>query len=286
MPKTAKTTKKSKYLTPREIQLAELDMLLAFDKFAKKYNIRYFLYAGTALGAVRHKGFIPWDDDIDIAISRTEYNKLIKLVSEGKWTDEKLEFVFPELQDEPKFLMGKLYDRNIQTDADDSVDSCNLWLDFFQLDGLSENYRKDFARNAKYIRNFLRLRTSRLGVENNRNYKKLPLYRRILSTTRRQYWKIKNYSKYVEIIRSSHQKYDCETSPYVCNNTWSLSQGDIIPREDIEKPNKVTFEGHNFYIFGHHDKYLSNRYGNYMQLPPEDQRVTHALKAWRIDDEK
>lgn len=71
-----------KFLTKREIQLAELGILKNFIKVCDKNKLTYWLYAGTALGAARHKGFIPWDDDIDVIMPRPDYEKLINLCRE------------------------------------------------------------------------------------------------------------------------------------------------------------------------------------------------------------
>jgi len=67
----------------RKLQLTELEMLKDIDRFCKEYQIEYFIAYGTALGAVRHRGFIPWDDDIDICMKRTEYNKFLKLAKKN-----------------------------------------------------------------------------------------------------------------------------------------------------------------------------------------------------------
>ena len=64
-----------------ELQTQLLDVLNVFDKIAKEHNISYGLYAGTFLGAVRHKGFIPWDDDVDVILKREDYDKLVKILS-------------------------------------------------------------------------------------------------------------------------------------------------------------------------------------------------------------
>ena len=68
-----------KYLTAREIQLYELDILYKFVEICKEYNLRYYLSGGTLLGAIRHKGFIPWDDDIDLAMPRKDFLNLVKM---------------------------------------------------------------------------------------------------------------------------------------------------------------------------------------------------------------
>ena len=72
---------KKKYLTLKEIHKEETNMLKKLIEFLNENNITYYVWAGTYLGAVRHKGFIPWDDDIDIAITRPEYNKMLKIIS-------------------------------------------------------------------------------------------------------------------------------------------------------------------------------------------------------------
>ena len=66
------------FLTTEDVQKKELDILLAFDSFCKERNIEYSLAGGSLLGAIRHKGFIPWDDDIDVCLSRPSYDSLIK----------------------------------------------------------------------------------------------------------------------------------------------------------------------------------------------------------------
>lgn len=83
-------------ISSREIQAMELDILKKFKDFAQKNNIEYYLCGGTLLGAIRHKGFIPWDDDIDICIPRKSYDRLIELVKDNRYIDDtSLKFCLP-----------------------------------------------------------------------------------------------------------------------------------------------------------------------------------------------
>ena len=140
-----------KILNLREIQLAELTILKKVIIFCDKNNITYFLYGGTALGAVRHKGFIPWDDDIDIIMPRPDYNKFIKLIKDGYTISQDLIVEAPELMHNPRYLVCKVYDRNISVEAQDDIDTGFLWIDIMQLDGLP-NKPNNYLRQITFLR--------------------------------------------------------------------------------------------------------------------------------------
>ena len=94
----------------RELQLHILDILVAIDKVCKEHNLHYYLVFGTMLGAVRHKGFIPWDDDIDIAMPRPEYETLRSHAHE--WLPKQYEMICPENDKRYMFGFGKIQDAN------------------------------------------------------------------------------------------------------------------------------------------------------------------------------
>lgn len=285
--KTTKSNQNRKYLTKREIQLAELDILKVFIKFAEENNLTYCLYAGTALGAVRHHGFIPWDDDIDVAMPRPDYNRFAKLVEDGKFKSDHLEVIIPENQQQPLFLFGKIYDKNIQLEAENGVDSNYLWVDIFQLDGLPSG-KKANAYCRKLIRKkkaFKRKRFLQYRPNDVRQFEKSKLHR-LLAKIRRIPYAMRNYSNMVREFEKMAQKYDFDKSEYIGNNTWLNDDGGIMKKEWLGEPLKVKFEDIKANIFAGYKEYLTAQYGDYMKLPPVEKRVTHSFKAWRITDEE
>ena len=123
------------YLTIDEIHLAEAEMLRWLDSLCRNNNITLCLSGGTLLGAIRHHGFIPWDDDIDLMVARNEYDRLIDILEAT--THERYEVV--SMRDQRSmFAYAKIIDRDIKLEQDITSQeiTSNLWIDIFPVDGL------------------------------------------------------------------------------------------------------------------------------------------------------
>ena len=131
-------------LTHREMQLAELSILLDFREICEKNGLDMHLMSGTLLGAIRHKGFIPWDDDIDVCLSRPEYDKLIEIFKNGVDKDY-LELLSFETGNFNRTFI-KIIDKRTYVDNSDSFlndgNAESLWIDVFPIDGFPANDRK------------------------------------------------------------------------------------------------------------------------------------------------
>ena len=136
-----------------EIQTMEFQILKQFKKYCKKRSINFFLVGGTLLGAVRHKGFIPWDDDIDVAMLRDSYNKLIQFAKENPYIDSKKRYkILIPLQKKHIYPYIKIIDTNtIAYEKYIKEEYANgLWLDVFPYDYGADTYEEIVKLNKKH----------------------------------------------------------------------------------------------------------------------------------------
>ena len=121
-----------------DLQKALLEIFKAFVAVCEKHHLRYYLIGGTCLGAVRHKGFIPWDDDIDVGLPREDYEKFIQLQDEFKDTP----YFIQTWKSDPKYIYGYAKLRNSNTTYIENFYkhfqfNQGLWIDIFPIDGFS-----------------------------------------------------------------------------------------------------------------------------------------------------
>ncbi|WP_270518116.1 LicD family protein [Megamonas funiformis] len=271
----------NKKLTHRDIQKEELKILLEFDSFCKNYNLKYYLSGGTLLGAIRHKGFIPWDDDIDVCMPRPDYMRFLKIFPEiykGRYflrCPERNNFSLP---------FTKLMSKNIEISSlsiDKNMES-NLWIDIFPVDGLSEdiNKVKKIYKKRYIYGTLLLLKFSKVG---NFNLKKRfqRCIGKVIAKLISDKFLINRINNLIDI--KDYNKYK-----YVGAVTWGLyGIGERMKKSEFEKVVYVDFEGYKFPAFSCWDSYLRGLYKNYMELPPIDKRKTHEMEAYYIgDDEK
>lgn len=263
-----------KKLTLREVQLKELDILLYVKKFCEQQGIRYYLTGGTLLGAIRHHGFIPWDDDIDICMARDDYNKFVNLFNGSNHEHYKGDFRIPGFPGSPFYKVFDLTTK-IKTQYDRSTNY--LWIDIFPIDGLAEN--PDRALQEKKEMNFwgrlLLIGVANLG-EGTTEVKKYLKY--ILKPLVLLY----GINKVAQKMTNLALKNPYKTSKFV--GEFTAISSDIINgkmlKSEFEKGESAIFEGHNFPVFSCWKHYLEGNYGNFMELPPMEQRKTHSLQAY------
>ena len=275
-----------KYLNTREIQLEEKKILDHVVKFLDKNNINYSLCGGTLLGAIRHKGFIPWDDDIDILMTRPEYDKLQELIKkDNSILGNNLYFHSMELNNS-NMPFTKVYNHNIRTYDWRYKDKYEkyLWIDIFPIDGFPESdkvCKNWFKKRNKIKKMYMYSKTTSKFLFHKKEY--LKNIAKIIIKFIATIFPKKNYAK--KII-SLGKKYPYETSKYTGCYVWGYGPQEKMKKEDYEKYIDVEFEGTKYKGLKEYDKYLTNLYKDYMQLPPEEKRVTHSFKAWRVEDEK
>ena len=260
-----------------EFKAVLLDILCKVDKICRENNITYCLHFGTLLGAVRHKGFIPWDDDIDIMMPLEDYDRLCDIIRKN---DFGLNFIRIEEQKDTCFPFGKICDSNT------SIIEGNL---------------RPIAGYGAYIDVFPQYKIP-IGSNRWNNWKKWRLLQRIgayskLSTFTKTDNTKTNIGRAVEFFLSrlistklvvekvvnSSRKADRQGE--LCNE---FLYGDLWEKYRFEpdvfqNQVDVEFEGHKFLGTNCPDKVLRYLYGNYMELPPEEDRIPiHNLKCYRL----
>lgn len=264
-------------LSLREIQLTELQILVEFKKICNEHKLRFYLCGGTLLGAARHHGFIPWDDDIDVMMPRPDYMELMKLVREFNILPDYLEMFSYELGN-ADYPFGKLANTNTHLDQRFAEDESlsHLWIDIMPVDGLPESINdvKRIYQTTDRLRRIILLCWAKLG-EGTTPLRKLSKYILvpIAKAFGARYW----CSKIDKIAR----QYDYNTSQYVGVVSWGIyGAGERCIKEDFDRSVEVEFEGYKMPAISCWDLYLKGLYGDYMQIPPENERKVHMVKAW------
>ena len=276
----------------RRMQLLELDMLVEMDRICRKHNIRYTITSGTLLGAVRHKGYIPWDDDADVAMLREEYEKFRRVSHElnpeicffqdhdtekeyiwgyGKLRRTGTTYIRPG-QEKQKFRTGVYVDIMPCDDIPKSVPG-QMIMDFYCFclrKILWSNIGKDDTKNPILERIMYKM-LSRINPEF--------VFKRIGKMAARSSNKSPNLVRVLMLPSGGKER-----KLYSGKNSVSTRYGS--PKEWYLDVIEMDFEGHKLYGTKDYDSILTYIYGDYMQLPPESEREQHSpFSAIRFPDE-
>lgn len=250
-----------------EMKKIELNILTYFTEVCEENNLRYYLGGGTLLGAVRHKGFIPWDDDIDVMMPRPDFQKLLSL----SINNENYNIIKPGTAGY-YYNFAKLVDTRtiLEEKGIKRIDGLGVYIDIFPLDGMPEtpDARKKRFKELNSIRKRIN-NTCLLRPKFHRN----PFA--YLNACR-----IYNSNKNID-LSSLQKKYldsalknSFDDSEFVFAAGGAYGARDIFPGKWFEKEIELQFENLSVKAFNGYDFYLTQLYGDYMTLPPEDKRVT------------
>lgn len=262
-----------------EARKLELNLLIKFADFCEKENLRYYLAYGTLIGAVRHKGFIPWDNDIDVVMPRPDYIRFSERVSECPIEDY---IGILDYQRVRTFPFLKVSDNRTRLKEHFLVteETSGIYIDIFPLDGFpasKEEQAKLFKKAAFYYKLYA-FANYRFNTGANRGKKLIknlfyPLSRLVSSY------------RVCEKLNRLCEKYDYEGADMVGNIVWGFDEREVITKECFQN-DYGEFEGHQFCIPKGYNQYLTQCYGNYMELPPKEERITHQFEAEWKDETK
>ena len=260
-----------KRIYTEELKKIQLDILCAIQKFCANNDIKYSLAYGTLLGAVRHKGYIPWDDDIDIMMTRDNYDRFMRTFVHEYLSAKCLENdkTFP-------LNYGKVYDtRTVLQEKSSMKWENSIFVDVFCIDGIGNNYEKakQFCERIKSIHHFVIIKqlliTKSRGLLKNTQ---LFLLKGMLI--------IIPYKLLINYLVKQNKKHGYHESKYVSDLSWGDSNL-VFEKDMFSNYISIEFEGHSFLCISDYNTFLTAAYGDYMQLPPAEKRHTHhSFCAW------
>ena len=266
-----------KKITPEELKTLQLDILSAVDCFCDKYRIRYSMGCGTLLGAIRHKGYIPWDDDIDIYMLRKDYNRFEKLfpqVYDGHYCLSSF------LRDSRVLIpFAKVYDNRtiIQKRSKNLTPGVNI--DLFIIDDVPDEEDEWVSFNRKRKAMIKKLRHSSLKVSSINSWKK-----NIAAIVYSIRYAFLNQHTLTKEIIDFAQSYNGKGNRRVFETTLGMNLKKPFPKSLFDNIVDLPFENRLFKGFKNYDEYLTASYGNYMELPPLEKRVSfHTFDAYWKD---
>lgn len=254
------------------IKEVELMILKDFIEICEKHDIEYYLIYGTQIGAIRHQGFIPWDDDIDVILFRKDYEKFLRIMEENP--NEKYTIFDSRYNEEYFFQFGRMslngtywaeyWDKQVSF-------KLGLHIDLFILDNLPDNKLKRwiFIQRCYYL-----TRLHSISVLTFDNYSKI--LNSVLNIAHKFLNSFGFGPKYFQKrLYNLFNKYNSKDSEFVTDLT--LIERPTFKRTDYKPPKKALFEGIEMNIPNNDDNTLIPIYGDYMQIPPEEERFNHVL---------
>lgn len=269
-----------KISTLRELQQVSIYIYRDLMKFCEQNDIKVYLHGGSLIGAIRHEGFIPWDDDIDVCMSRPDYEKLLTISNGGK-ISSKCTVVDPESNsDFNGYIPVVVYnDSKLVSGQYRHPEDLKISVSIFIYDGISEN---KLIQKLYYMHMYaLRAEHALCRADfNHVNTKAAKIFGPFLQ----RFYSDRGINKYKNKVLRLQKKFRYEKSKMVSTNADYKASVEVFPKADFESFVNIQFEGINSYTYSYYDLHLKKYYGNYMQLPPvEEQTAKHDFDAW-IED--
>ncbi len=264
------------------VRNAQMDLLIELDRICKKHNIPYFLTYGTLLGAVRHDGFIPWDDDLDVGMLWNHLERFRKVCQ----TELDPAYMFYSWDTDPcsphPFMKLKIrrthYPERLA--AASGMDD-GIYIDIFPYDGIPEGkLARKWQKLETYVLYKILLLRCNFDLAGESKLRKL-VYGALKTVSR-----IRSLESWRKAATRARMRYNDGSAKYVTNMYSGYDyEREAVPFQMLETVIPHKFEQGEFCIPKDYDQFLRQCYGDYMQLPPEDQRVgSHEILGLDLGD--
>ncbi len=254
----------------RKLQLAQLELMDEIHRICTEYNIRYYMIGGTALGAVRHKGFIPWDVDIDIAMPRADYDRFKEICKKALNS----RYIYRDFTNTKDLFHGHalVCIKNTrlvikQEQYNPKPELCEIYVDVLPLDNAPAD-KKTQQKQAKRLLSLKKARYYKMAQSYDNNVIKAAVKRLV---SKLMFWTSvdKINKKFDAVMR----KYNYQDSGYICSMASHYTYEKLcMPTEVFGTPKLVGFEGRQYFAPEQTEEYLTRIFGDYMKLPPENER--------------
>ncbi len=246
-----------------------LEILLYFKDICEKNNLKFYFCGGCCIGALRHGGFVPWDDDVDVFMPREDYEKLAKIWNEQADT-KKYSYVRTTEDDFTRLLIAGISDNEttfIKTRQWDLDTNHGVRLDIIPLDGCpSSRFKRKIQMMWALLYSMFMVREA-TDSKGKLVYIASKILLALAITDKNRY----RFAKFAERKMSKYKISDCDKITELC--TWFVYMRNEYPKSAFESQLYVDFEGYKLPIPVGYDEYLKMAFGDYMQMPPEEKRV-------------
>lgn len=261
-----------KKISDKDMKVIQFGILTELDSVCRKNGIRYSLCGGSLLGAVRHKAFIPWDDDIDIIMPRPDYDALIAYCKENETA---FRMISHETEEEYGYLFAKATAKNtVVFDENCGSDKLEMgvYVDIFPVDALGDTIgeaQKAFSKT--------RFKRELLVARNWKRFFLSKTHSTVYEPIRFAFFILSRFFTKKGLIASIEKAYTKQfgTTEYCASICGSYRQKEILPTSVYTDYISLEFEGREFMAIKDYDTYLSSIYGDYMTLPPKEKQVSH-----------
>ena len=272
----------------QKIHNAQIDLVKLFCEICDKENLKYFILGGTLLGAVRHHGFIPWDDDVDVGMPREDYEKFIG-VAENYVDNSTVFFDYYSKRKEYMYYFSRLTTNKERVHSNMTVNKRieNVWIDILPLDGMPNGYICRSFHKVNLLFNYIRFQLAHFNDNVNLNRPNRPWYERVLIAVaiHLPFERILSKAKAEEKFDRTLKKYPYEKAIYVIEMAGGYRFKNLFSKSVFDGGMFYEFEGMKLRGPKDYEAYLTQLYGDYMTPPPESERNRHSTEIVEESEE-